>query len=278
MREADLYPALKSYLEGQGYAVKAEIGACDVLARRGEEPPLVVEMKLSFSLALVLQGVARQALFEHVYLAVPVSGEKGWKLRYREIVTLCRRLGLGLLAVRAEGGVEAHLDPGPYQPRRNAAKAGRLLREFDRRVGDPNQGGAAAVKKVTHYRQDALRCLAVLAGGVLAGGVLAAGAPAGGAPAAGAPAAGAPAAGAPACGALTCGALAGGALRAAVVARASGVTRAATLLRANHYGWFERVSRGTYMLTPKGRQALVAEAPGLLALGLAPLVPGPAPL
>ena len=52
-------------------------------------------MKLSFSLALVMQGVARQALFDDVYLAVPVT-EKGWKLRYKDIVALCRRLGLGL--------------------------------------------------------------------------------------------------------------------------------------------------------------------------------------
>ena len=35
MKEADLYPPIKSYLEAQGYTVKAEIGACDVMALRG---------------------------------------------------------------------------------------------------------------------------------------------------------------------------------------------------------------------------------------------------
>ncbi|MEO0362535.1 MAG: hypothetical protein AAF322_15555, partial [Pseudomonadota bacterium] len=104
MREADLYPPLKAYLEAQGYEVKGEIGECDMLARRGEEPPVVVELKLSFSLSLVMQGVARQALFDHVYLAVPASGPRGWRLRYRDVVRLCRRLGLGLLAVRVDGG------------------------------------------------------------------------------------------------------------------------------------------------------------------------------
>lgn len=163
MKEADLYPPLKAYLEGQGYQVKAEIGACDLMAVRGDEPAVVVEMKLTFSLALVMQGVARQALFDDVYLAVPVT-EKGWKLRYRDIVALCRRLGLGLLAVRPDG-VDAHLDPGPYQPRKSAPRAGRLLREFQRRVGDPNTGGTTGIARMTAYRQDALRCLAVLAGG-----------------------------------------------------------------------------------------------------------------
>ena len=166
MREADLYPPLKTFLERQGYEVKAEIGACDIMARRGDEPPVIVEMKLTFSLALLLQGVARQALFDHVYLAVPV-GPKGWPARYKDITALCRRLGLGLLAVRGDE-VEAHLDPAPYSPRKNLARAARLLREFDRRLGDPNTGGTRGVKQMTHYRQDALRVALALQNGPIA--------------------------------------------------------------------------------------------------------------
>ena len=33
-----------------------------------------------------------------------------------------------------------------------------MLREFQHRVGDPNQGGSNRRKIVTVYRQDALRC------------------------------------------------------------------------------------------------------------------------
>ena len=43
----------------------------------------------------ILPDPARQALFEDVYLAVPVSSDRGWKLRYKDIIRLCRRLGLG---------------------------------------------------------------------------------------------------------------------------------------------------------------------------------------
>ncbi len=223
MRESDLYPSLKDYLAAQGYTVKAEIGDCDLLARRGDEPPVVVEMKLTFSLALVMQGVARQGLFDLVYLAVPVSGDKGWTLRYRDILGLCRRLGLGLLAVDvARARVAAHLDPAPYVPRKNTLRAGRLLREFERRVGDPNIGGTTGTPRMTAYRQDALRCAAHLG----------------------------------ACGTL----------RAADVTQATGVVRAATLMRADHYGWFERVARGTYALTPKGQAALAASRDALAAL------------
>jgi hypothetical protein len=165
MREADLYPPIKAYLQAQGYQVKSEIGACDVMARRGDDPPIIVEMKLTFSLALVLQGVARQGMFDHVYLATPI-GPKGWPARYRDIVALCRRLGLGLLAVKGDE-VQAHLDPAPYAPRKNLSRAGKLLREFDRRVGDPNTGGTTGTKRMTHYRQDALRVADALRQGPL---------------------------------------------------------------------------------------------------------------
>jgi hypothetical protein len=223
MREADLYPALKAYLQAQGYEVKAEVGACDILARRGEDPPLVVEMKTSFSLALVMQGVARQTLFDTVYLAVPVSSGKGWALRYKDITALCRRLGLGLLGVDvAQGSVTAHLDPGPYTPRKSAPRAARLLREFDRRVGDPNTAGTTRTPRMTAYRQDALRCAAELAQT--------------------------------------------GPVRAMLVARATGVARAASLMRADHYGWFERLGTGIYGLTPRGLAAVAENGPALAAL------------
>jgi hypothetical protein len=65
--------------------------------------------------------------------------------------------------------VEAHLDPTPYAPRQSPARTGRLLREFQRRVGDPNIGGTTGVKRMTAYRQDALRCLWALRQGALKG-------------------------------------------------------------------------------------------------------------
>ena len=69
-RETDLYPPVKTFLEGQGYVVKSEVGAADVVAVRGGEPPVIVELKLSFSLALVHQCVARLAVSDEVYMAV----------------------------------------------------------------------------------------------------------------------------------------------------------------------------------------------------------------
>ena len=162
MHETDLYPPVKAFLETQGYTVKSEIEGCDVVAVRGDEPPVIVELKTGFSLSLVFQGVARQGIADNVYLAVPpIRGRGG---RRSDALALCRRLGLGLLAVRLDPTpfVEALLDPAEYRPRRRRRDLGRLLREFQRRVGDPNQGGSGRRKLMTAYRQDALRCAAYL--------------------------------------------------------------------------------------------------------------------
>jgi len=55
--ETSLYGPVKRYLETLGYTVKGEVCGCDLVAIRGDEPPLVVigELKLSFNLDLVPQ-------------------------------------------------------------------------------------------------------------------------------------------------------------------------------------------------------------------------------
>src|SRR5438309_11770733 len=100
--EADLYPAVKDFLEKQGYTVKSEIRGCDVVALRDDAPPVIVELKLAFSLALLLQGIDRLSLTDRVYLAV--SRPRGRRARgvsvyRREIRDLCRRVGLGPMTV-----------------------------------------------------------------------------------------------------------------------------------------------------------------------------------
>jgi len=214
VKETDLYPPVKAFLQGQGYEVKAEVGAADVVALRAGEDPVVVELKTRFSLALFHQGIDRLAVADLVYLAVPRGAGRGFGRALKENTRLARRLGLGLLTVRlADGLVEVHCDPGAYAPRISKPKKQRLLREFARRVGDPNTGGATRVGLVTAYRQDALRCAAYLAEH--------------------------------------------GPSRGRDVKAATGVDRATTLMRDDHYGWFEKVETGIYALTPKGEKALI---------------------
>jgi hypothetical protein len=204
--ESDLYAPVKALLEGQGYVVKGEVRGCDVVAVRGGEPPVVVELKRVFGLGLVLQGVDRLALTDSVYLAV---GQ--WPKQIKNVKKLCRRLGLGLLVVAHERA-DIVLDPAPYKPRKNARKVGRLLGEHARRVGDPNRGGSSTkVPMMTAYRQEALRCAELLKKGPM---------------------------------------------KLADMRGVADVPNAAKILQHDHYGWFERIERGTYALTPAGRKGL----------------------
>ncbi len=161
-RESELYAPVKALLMGQGYEVKGEVGAADLVAMRGEEPPVIVELKLKISLALFHQAVARLALSDAVYIAVPKPTGRTARRALKDNLALCRRLGLGFIVVK-EGRAEVLCDPGPYAPRKNKRKQARLLREFQRIEGDPNAGGATRHGIVTGYRQDALRCAAHLA-------------------------------------------------------------------------------------------------------------------
>ena len=213
-REEDLYPPVKAFLEGQGYSVKAEVRGCDLVAQRNGEPPVIVELKTGFTLALLLQGVDRLAMSDQVYLAFPAPARAAaWRRDRRAILTLCRRIGLGLLMVH--GGrslVEPLLDPLPYRPRPNRKRQTLLLKEFAQRVGDPNTGGTNRRPIVTAYRQAALACAALLNRR--------------------------------------------GATKAAEVARITEVAQAQKILQRDVYGWFQRVERGIYALSPKGETAL----------------------
>ncbi|MEO0730032.1 MAG: hypothetical protein AAFY64_06605, partial [Pseudomonadota bacterium] len=127
VRETDLYPHVKAFLERQGYVVKSEVGAADVVARRGGDEPVLVELKVRFSLAVFHQAVARLSVSDTVYVAVAHQPGKPFQASVKSNIALCRRLGLGLLTVRLrDGHVTAHLDPSPYQPRKSKARTARL--------------------------------------------------------------------------------------------------------------------------------------------------------
>lgn len=206
--ETALYGPVKALLEAQGYEVKGEVRGCDLVGVRGEEPPVVVELKRTFGLGLVYQGLDRLAMTDAVYLAVGA-----WPTRQAEARRLCRRLGLGLIVVTGQHA-DVVVDPLPYQPRRDRRRAGLLLNEHRRRVGDPTEGGSTRRPIMTAYRQEAIRIASALSGT--------------------------------------------GPARVRDVRAAADAPNAGRILRDDVYGWFERVDRGIYRLTPKGSAALNA--------------------
>ncbi len=215
MKESDLYLPLKRFLESQNYEVKGEVQDCDVLAIRGKETPVVIELKLSLNLNVVLQAVERLSLTDKVYIGVPKKC-KILKNRRRHIIKLLRMLGLGLVMIdvdKVKGNVNVILDPGEYRPRKSKHRQERLLGEFERRVGDPNLGGTEKRKGImTAYRQQALVIARFLQKQ--------------------------------------------GPTKASTIAQTLQEPKARDILYKDVYGWFDRVSRGVYELSPRGNQEI----------------------
>jgi hypothetical protein len=244
-RETELYLPVKNFFAKRGYEVKSEIRGCDLMAVHPDEPvPTIVELKKTFTLPLLLQGIDRQKTGAVVWLAVERSRARrgAHNQRYFELAELCRRLGLGMLTVTfyktREPAVDVWCHPADWQtPRYNAEaaaeesaagsgiaepsraydarlgrRAARMLKEFAARSGDYNIGGSTRQKLVTAYRERALLCAL----------------------------------------ALYC----HGPSSPKQVREWIHDANAAPLLRNNYYGWFARVRKGVYSLTPAGEAAL----------------------
>jgi hypothetical protein len=158
---------VKRFLETLDFTVKGEIGRCDVLAIRDGEPPLMVvcELKQSFNLELVLQGVDRAAACDEIWLAARVSARGKGRESDARFRNLCRRLGFGLLGVSDRDEVEVLVSPEAPMPRRDLKRRSRLIAEHRKRQGDPVAGGSTRVPQMTAYRQQALACAAAMVEG-----------------------------------------------------------------------------------------------------------------
>lgn len=252
--EAELYAPLKAYFNMHGYDIKGEVRNCDMVGMKdGHSEPLIVEMKKTFNLALLLQGLERQKISPLVYLAVEKSRTKKGAVnqRWSDISHLCLKLGLGLITVTfyktKAPFIEVLCEPGEVSQagRKAPRKRERLLVEFRERSGDYNTGGVTRSKLVTAYREKALRVAAALHQ-INMKDNLSEPLPAtldqdgthkkrkSSAPPL-------PKAG----------------VTPAAIRNISGVGNAASILQQNYYGWFIRVAHGRYLLTDLGRQALL---------------------
>jgi hypothetical protein len=163
--ETSLYKPVKRFLEGLGFEVKGEICGCDVVALDQGQPVAVViaELKLSFTLELVLQAVERTAVCDEVWLAVRASKRGRGREGDARVKKLCRLLGFGLLAVFASGKAEMLVEPVEWRPKHNAKRRSKIVSEHRRRLGDPTSGGSTRRPIMTAYRQQALACAAAMA-------------------------------------------------------------------------------------------------------------------
>ncbi|MNI11174.1 hypothetical protein D3C73_643100 [compost metagenome] len=225
--EMELYAPIKAFFELQGYQVRAEVKHCDVVAIRGDEQPIIIELKRSFNIPLIVQGIDRLRLSEQVYVAfeLPNKGRAPYGLGWDDLRRLCRMLGLGMITVqffkRKKPSVDIVCDPQPYTPRPNKRAARNVVTEFRERSGDYNVGGSSKQKLMTAYREKALQCVYHIKQN--------------------------------------------GPLAPKTLKELTGHGMVNSLLQKNYYLWFIRTSRGIYDITPAGEQALIDYAHVLLS-------------
>lgn len=218
MKETDLYPPVKELLQSLGYQVRAEVADMDVVGLRGEEL-IVVELKTSFTLKLLLQATMRQKLAQEVYVAIPApTGRQRFSKAFKEYEHLLKRLELGLILVRFTPSSRAELlFPPAEHPRKTILARNKKKSHAARKE---------ASQRVSDHNLGGTKGKLVTVyreRSLLVAHIL----------------------------------MEDGPQRIRDLKERTGDDGLSTLLRGNPYGWFTKVERGIYAITPQGQQALL---------------------
>ncbi len=218
-REEDLYKPIYEYLRDQGYTVRSEVKHCDIAAVK-EDELLVVEMKKSLNLDVILQAALRQKLADMVYIAVPKPGRDLFSRRWSNLSYLLKRLQLGLMVVFLKEDyscVEVVFEPTAFDMVRSKKQNKKKKQELVKEF-EARYGDFNTGGSTGKKLMTAYKEMAIHI----------------------------------ACCLMKHGSLSPKALRKL----GTDEKKTATILRDNHYGWFEHISRGMYDINEKGRQAV----------------------
>ena len=226
MRETDLSNPIKNHLKQLGYQVHAEVKDCDITAQQGDEL-VIVELKTSVNMTLLIQATARQKITPLVYVAIPEpASQKG--SHWRGILDVLSRLKLGLFLVNFNPpGITVKEALSPPRPAGDSELTlgikRRTIRKSPRKrdaVLKELEGRSVDLNEAGSHRRQlvtAYRENAIL---------------------------------------IACCLNIRSSATAAELRKLGTGKKTSTVLAKNYYGWFERIKRGTYQLTDKGRSSL----------------------
>lgn len=220
MLEKEMYPYVKEFFTSRGFEVRAEIVDCDVVAIK-DGVMVAAEMKVKMGIKLLSQAAQRQKSFDLVYIAVPKpTFKQRTKRAYKETLHLIRRLELGLLYVdtNGEGICTEEFPPAPFA--RNQSIASRSARKT--RIDAMEEFLARSedynIGGITREKQmTAYRENALLIALYM---------------------------------------IRDGAMSAKQLKELDCGEKSYPIIHDNHYGWFERVDKGIYDVTKKGKHAV----------------------
>jgi hypothetical protein len=165
LKETDLYPPLKTYLENQGYSVHPEVNNCDIVARKNDEL-IIIELKTRVSVALLAQAVKRKRITDSVYVGVPLAPGKNHLPAFTQVKAVLKRLEVGLILVnfmKTKTRVQVIFHPSEYRYSRQHKKRFAIIREIQGRYAEFNLGGSPVKnERITAYKQEAIRIADIL--------------------------------------------------------------------------------------------------------------------
>lgn len=224
--ETDLFYPVRDFLIKRGYTVNGEVKNCDITAVK-EQELLVVELKSSFNATLLIQATKRQRVADTVYIAIPMPKTGIFSRKWKDLCYLVRRLELGLLVVsflKSGSKVQVVLNPEPFN------------REQSRRLSQKKRDGIILEINGRHgdfntggsCRQKLMTAYKENAIQIL------------------------------------CYLEKFGPLSTRQLKELGTGAKTSSILQKNFYGWFDKVTKGLYQITPEGNRSL-ADHPELVA-------------
>jgi hypothetical protein len=225
LQEMDLYKPIQTFFVNEGYEVYGEVKDCDMVAVKGEEL-VVIELKLTLSVDLLIQAAKRQRITDQVYIAIPKPKDRLNSKRWADKCHLIRGLELGLILVSSlskRAKTEVVFHPSPFD-RRKSRGQNKLKRE-------------SVLKEINGRSAD------YNVGGSTRIKIMTAYKEN--------------------CIQIACYLRHFGPLSPKALIQLGTGDKTSSVLIKNYYGWFERIKRGTYVLTEKGEEE-IKEFPDLL--------------
>jgi hypothetical protein len=162
VRETELYQPIKLYFQNLGFQVNAEVKSCDIVLTK-DDLVIVVELKVNMSVVLLAQACNRQKKADYVYVAIPRPLRFSLRGKWRDIISMLKRLNIGLIFVdlrNSKNRVDVIYEPKSMDKSSPIyrQKKGRqqIINETNSRTLDLNLGGSTKESILTGYREKAL--------------------------------------------------------------------------------------------------------------------------
>lgn len=223
-QEADLYKPIQTHFIREGYEVYGEVKDCDMAVVKVDEL-IIIELKLNLSVDLLIQATKRLRISELVYIAIPKKPKhKPRSKRWTDICRLVKRLELGLILVSFSGKHKKVEIVFHPTPRKNTGQNKRKRQEVLKEI----DGRSADFNIGGTNRTQIMTAYREN------------------------------------CIQIACYLEDAGELSPKTLMEMGTGKKTSSILTKDYYGWFDRIKRGVYVLSEKGKQE-VKEYPDLLA-------------